>query len=162
MARISGGAIPREYQSVATMKRILLTAIVVFSLGMLGSECSSDMANFSGGVVAPAERPRSMDPKLVMRGQALRKAIDDRYRSLVDAKQLKSAGNGTNSLADVVENYIPVGSKFEYAENVLRAAGFKVGPRGPGFLFPHKPEVRASIDFYVLGWFSRTDIGVAL
>jgi hypothetical protein len=100
--------------------------------------------------------------ELEQRGKLLRKVIDETYKQLADAKAIKSMGNGRNFITDVVVKYIPVGTPFDDAEAILRAAGFKVGPRGQNPVFHDLYEVMAVIDYYVPTLFGKTSIDVSL
>jgi hypothetical protein len=104
----------------------------------------------------------SKSNELAQRGKQLRKAIDEVYEKLADAKTLKSMGNGRNIITDVVIKYIPIGISFDDAEAILRAAGFKVGPRGRNPIFHDLYEVDAVIDQYVPTLFGNTSIDVSL
>lgn len=70
---------------------------------------------------------RQMSPnELVQRGKELRNEIDSVYQTLKAEKKL--SGRGTD-ISDQVRKYIPPGSSFDDAEEILRSAGFTVYPR---------------------------------
>jgi hypothetical protein len=98
--------------------------------------------------------------ELEQRGKQLRKAIDEAYKKLEDTHVIK--GYGSNSIYDVVVHYIPIGTSFDDAEAILRAAGFKVGPRKQNSLSHDLYEVAAVIEYYVPTSFGRTDIDISL
>jgi hypothetical protein len=63
-------------------------------------------------------------------GKQLREAIEQEYQRLDDAKALTPRSGG--NIGELVRKYIPIGTSFDDAEQILRGAGFKVGPReGP-------------------------------
>jgi len=100
------------------------------------------------------------------RGRQLRAEIDDVYKKLSAANAIKNNGRGRNLITDVVKKYIPVGTSFDQAEAVLRAAGFAVPPHRPN---PHVTDgnplqyiVAATIDHYVPTYFGKTSIEVDL
>ena len=70
------------------------------------------------------ETGRQMSPnELVQRGKELRNEIDSVYQTLKTEKKL--SGRGTD-ISDHVRKYIPPGSSFDDAEEILRSAGFSV------------------------------------
>ena len=71
-------------------------------------------------------------------------------------------GNGRNIITDIVIKYIPIGTSFDDAEAILRAAGFKVSPREQNPIFHDLYEVNAVIDQYVTALFGNTSINVVL
>jgi hypothetical protein len=62
------------------------------------------------------------------RGKELRSSLERAYARLRDTKTLRPGPLG-NDVADVVAEFIPVGTAFSDAESVLRFAGFTVYPR---------------------------------
>jgi hypothetical protein len=62
----------------------------------------------------------------------LRRAIDERYDVLVKNNALRMTYPGTTrgNLTDIATEFLPAGSSFTRAEEVLRAAGFKLNGRG--------------------------------
>jgi hypothetical protein len=62
------------------------------------------------------------------RGEELRKVFWDTYRKLSGSRELRTGLGGTD-VTNIVLPYIPIGTQFEEAEAILRAAGFVVGPR---------------------------------
>jgi hypothetical protein len=73
---------------------------------------------------------------LEVRGKQLRAAIDQTYRKMSEAHELVGP-TGHNDISFVIIQYIPLGTSFDDAERILKAAGFKIEPR-PG---PHPPRV---------------------
>lgn len=74
-----------------------------------------------------AKREKTMTTEeLKQAGSKLRKAIEDKYKELVDTKQLKGR---EIDITDVVKPYIYVGMPFEMAEKIMGSAGLQVSPR---------------------------------
>jgi hypothetical protein len=96
------------------------------------------------------------------RGKELRHAIDDAYTALSRSNSIKSLGNGSNLITDVVLTYVPIGTSFDDAEAILRAAGFKVGPRGKNPVVRDFYETSAEIAEYAPTLFGRTSVYVSL
>jgi hypothetical protein len=65
--------------------------------------------------------------ELVQRGKELRNEIDSVYKTLKVEKKI-TGGRGTD-ISDGVRKYIPPGTSFDDAEEILRAAGFDVSSR---------------------------------
>lgn len=59
------------------------------------------------------------------RGAELRAALEANYKKLVKLNEIHPPDTDTT---DIVTQYIPVGTKFSEAEDVLRAAGFRIEP----------------------------------
>ena len=100
--------------------------------------------------------------ELALRGKQLRKEIDETYKRMDDTHQIKSPFNGQNFITDVVIKYIPIGTSFDEAEAILRAAGFKVGPREGHVRSHDKFLVVADIDQYAPTPFGKTSVVVFL
>jgi hypothetical protein len=101
---------------------------------------------------------------LQQRGRELRGAIDHTYKTLVDRNGLQQGLKG-NDISPVVSKYIPLGTSFDDAEKILRAAGFTVDPRpgqNPPEDRPDKHDVVAYIVPYVQGFMSRTNVYISL
>jgi len=98
------------------------------------------------------------------RGKELRREIDKAYRGLVETGQLKNQGVGRNLITDVVARYIPPGTSFLQAEEILRAAGFAVEARVPNNYLPEaeRYDERATIDNYVPMTIGKTSVTVLL
>lgn len=96
------------------------------------------------------------------KGKALRKAIDERYESLDRAKAIKPIGAGQNNIDDVVLKFIPIGTSFADAEEILASAGFKVGRPGNQPPLLHYFAVRGSIDQYAPTPFGKTSVVIDL
>ncbi|NIF39486.1 hypothetical protein F3J14_00910 [Burkholderia sp. Tr-862] len=102
---------------------------------------------------------------LEIRGKRFRTEIDKAYQKLPKSgptQEIEEAGD----ITWLAVRYIPVGSSFDDAEVILRAAGFSVrprpGPNQPGKL-PHRYDVVARIEQYrTTLFFSRTDVYVLL
>ena len=104
-----------------------------------------------------AEKEKIMKSnELEHRGKELRKAIDDAYEKLADAEALR----GKNTITDVVIKYIPIGTSFDDAEAILRAAGFKVEERE---MNAKEPKVFSRIrDYKLTPLFAGTSVNVIL
>lgn len=102
--------------------------------------------------------------ELEQRGKQLRKAIDEKYKRLADAKALKIMGHGRNNITDDVIKYIPIGTSFDDAEAILRAAGFEVGKRDMNPIIHDYYGVYSVIRHYKLltPLFAGTSVGVLL
>jgi len=72
------------------------------------------------------------------RGKTLRVEIEKLYADMTAHGTLKPEGHGRNFITDKITKYVPVGSSFEDAEAVLRAAGCMIRyPRGTQVRRPH-------------------------
>ncbi|WP_041492830.1 hypothetical protein [Burkholderia lata] len=99
--------------------------------------------------------------------------LGKRFRIEIDKAYQKVPKSGSTQEIDkagditwLAVRYIPLGSSFDDAEIILRAAGFAVGarpgPNQPGSL-PHRYDVVARIEQYRTSLlFSRTDVSVLL
>ncbi|WP_175014512.1 hypothetical protein [Burkholderia lata] len=99
--------------------------------------------------------------------------LGKRFRIEIDKAYQKVPKIGTTQEIDkagditwLAVRYIPLGSSFDDAEVILRAAGFSVrarpGPNQPGNL-PHRYDVVARIEQYRTSLLvSRTDVSVLL
>lgn len=96
------------------------------------------------------------------KGKALRKAIDQRYESLNHANAIKPMGKGQNNIDDVVLRFIPIGTSFKDAEQVLEAAGFTLSKPGNQPPFQNYFAVRGTIDQYVSTPFGKTSVVIDL
>jgi hypothetical protein len=71
-------------------------------------------------------------------GQLLRKALDDHVRSAITTGAVRRhLKHRYIDIDDLIKQYVPEQSTFDYAENVLRSAGFDVGHR-PAADVPHR------------------------
>jgi hypothetical protein len=88
---------------------------------------------FPGAASAPATAtpPDSTDP-LTQRGWRLRAEIDATYQQLRATKTLTQRVDQTNDVTPVVQKYIPVGTSFDDAAAILRAAGCSIGVKTNG------------------------------
>lgn len=96
------------------------------------------------------------DSAAVEGGHELRREIDSIYAGL----KANQAVRKSNDVTAVVLKYIPVGSTYDRAEAILRAAGCKVSarPQGkPSDPFQDKVDGRAFLGSFLFG-----DIGVSL
>ena len=78
-----------------------------------------------------------MRPELRQRGKELRNEIVSVYETLKAEKKL--TGRGTD-ISDRVRNYIPPGTSFDDAEEILRSAGFTVSGRLPSDTMSNAPD----------------------
>lgn len=99
---------------------------------------------------------------LEQRGKQLREAIEHAYQQMLKEKLLGPDGY---DISKVVLRYIPIGTTFDDAEQILRCAGFKVEPR-PSVniqsVLPFKHDVIALIDPFVSHMTSKISVGVFL
>jgi hypothetical protein len=106
--------------------------------------------------------PSSVPKKLQEQGKHLRTAIDQAYKKLSDSLPSKSGIN----ITPVITQYIPLGSSFDDAEQILRSAGFEVFPRHDhdleGDSSNKKYEIYAKIDPYRGFFIKENMIGVSL
>ena len=148
------------FSKLVFAKKSLCVAITIATLGAVSSQSISAQAVPATGNDQAARRIELTTA--AEKGKKLRQAIDEKYKELNDANEIKAMGNGKNSIADVVARYIPIGTSFDEAEAILRAAGFVVGPRGKNPVLPNYFEVRAEIDQYAPTLFGKTSIAVSL
>lgn len=130
----------------------MLFARVLFSVSMaLTLGCGLAIAKAESGTAVKHPSPETVlakDVRLRKTGAQLRAAIDAAYQEMQAAHKLKSAGNGRNSISDVVIRFIPIGMDFAEAEHILRYAGFAVGARQRSQFIPGRVEALAIMDFY--------------
>jgi hypothetical protein len=103
------------------------------------------------------------DQDLARRGAAMRVAIDEAYLKLEKTHALNPRKG--NDVTQIVVQYIPLGTPFDAAEEILRNAGFKVGPRpgpNPTGNRPDRYSVVASIMPYAEKFPSRINVYVFL
>src|SRR5258708_31979110 len=100
-----------------------------FMRAMVGTGVLSYIVVQTGGCAqAATEGSNNMESNnFTQRGKQLRLEIEERYKKLTDDRALKSSR--PSDITDVVVKYIPVGTSFDDAENILRAAGFRVDSR---------------------------------
>lgn len=99
------------------------------------------------------------------RGKQLRADLDEEYRLLLETHSLKTAIFGGNDVTDTVLRTIPIGTSFDDAETILRAAGFIVGPRpgpNPQGVRPDRFDVVGSVIPYEQQAFGRVNLYVHL
>jgi hypothetical protein len=89
------------------------------------------LAGLASGVFLTAgatdKMPNSDVQELKRRGQALHEAVLELDHSLRDSKSLsKTAGFIGLDISDLIAKYIPVGTPLSEADEILRAAGYKV------------------------------------
>ena len=93
-------------------------------------------------------------------GLALKADIERTYDRLVDEGAVQKGDDGID-ITSIVAAYIPVGSSFDTAENILKEAGFHVGSRpGPNrnsfgdysviaSLSPFRTSLVSKVDVYI-------------
>ena len=112
-----------------------LCCVVLSAISLLADPASAQQEipryAFSGGGVQP-ESGRLSPGEISERGIRLRAELDKAFDALLDSGK----ANPANDLTTIVLPYIQAGMAFDDAENILRAAGFVVGPR-PG---PHEEQ----------------------
>lgn len=134
-----------ESKKVITFQFFVFICFLALS-GMTPSNSKAgDLANQTDSI------NKAVPESLEERGKQLRVAIDQAYEKLPHHHFKKGEGD----ITPVVEQFIPVGTSFDDAEEILRAAGFKVGKRpgpnpspAPFGDFPYKYDVTAVIDPY--------------
>jgi hypothetical protein len=132
----------KEKINTAKMQRWIIIMVLMF--GLIGSGQLPILNQAIGGT----KEDLTKSDELKQRGNQLRKAIDEIYEKLADAKALKIMGAGRNNITNIVVKYIPIGTSFDDAEAILRAAGFKVGKRTMNY--DNKPRVLSEINHYKL------------
>jgi len=134
---------------------------VMLSLATVAlASCShQDELNMSGNIRDGGSQKNLGDNHAI--GIALRSAIDVRFKELSDKNSIKTAGTGRNDISDLVLIYIPVGTTFQNAQEILRSAGFTVGAQEK-IQFPPYLVVNAQIDHYVATPLGKTSIAVLL
>jgi len=112
--------------------RIIAGAIALIGYMMLPAQAASSDLPVLSGENNMSDTPKSKnqpDQKATeQRGKQLREAIEQEYQRLDDAKALTPRSGG--NISELVLKFIPVGTSFDDAEQILRSAGFTVGPRG--------------------------------
>jgi hypothetical protein len=135
----------------------------LLSAALLGLLVACSLTSKAGNI-NQLEKQQMTTSHLVQRGKQLRADIDTSYQKLVDTKTLKVQGQGVNLITDMVIKYIPIGTSFDDAKEILRAAGFTVEPPSKNPLYPDESDeyqVAASIDGYQTQlFFSKTSIDV--
>lgn len=96
-------------------------------------------------------------------GHELRKEIDAEYKKIKERKI--STHNNKADISALIEKYIPIGSSFDAAEEILKNAGFTVSPRpGPNPVGnrPDRYSVVAAISPLESSFPKKTDVYVFL
>jgi hypothetical protein len=79
-----------------------------------------------------APTPTAPADPLTQRGWRLRAEIDATYQQLRATRTLTQRVDQTNDVTPVVQKYIPVGTSFDDAAAILRAAGCSIGVKTNG------------------------------
>lgn len=102
---------------------------------------------------------------IAVQGYGLHKDIEQTYARLRAERRLTTSFLG-NDITPILLKHIPLGATFEEAENILRAAGFTIGPRETRYVGPG--EKRYGETAWIKGfaggfWYGYgVDVGVAL
>ena len=91
---------------------------------------------------------------LEQRGKQLRAEIELVYKELKTTKKLRTGIKG-NDIGEIVRKYVPIGTSFDDAENILRFAGFKVYPRPAANAAGNRPD-----RYHVSAWIDPLDQGL--
>src|SRR5256885_15403380 len=109
-----------EFEATAKCFRLsLLSVVAAWNLSHATPARSSEI-NERQARITQRQSMDERDPAQL--GKMLRTDLDRAYRALVDTGKLRNQGTGRNYVSDVFLAYIPVGSSFERAEEILRAA----------------------------------------
>ncbi|MGV7206424.1 hypothetical protein ACLB1G_01045 [Oxalobacteraceae bacterium A2-2] len=114
---------------------------------------------YSGKINQIPKTPEKSDKET---GRELRRAINDAYDGMKRRGELKSAGNGRNRITEVIAKFIPAGTPFNKAEDILRQAGFNIGPREESRFIPGQFGTVCSINYFEKLLFGRVDVHVTL
>ncbi|MDB5486670.1 MAG: hypothetical protein JWQ58_385 [Reyranella sp.] len=117
-----------------------------------------------------AVEPVTVSKEIAEKGARLRRDIERAYRVSRSKNTLKPGATRGLDIADVVERWIPVGTSFDDAEAILKAAHFKIEERPSEAKPPQSPFWRNHPGRFAVGAklilesnvFSTVDIGVAL
>lgn len=143
-----------EMTTTKMHNRIMIMMLMFCLLGAFSWPVSHE-------ATAGQEKDMLKSNELELRGKQLRKAIDEEYKRLDDIKELKKQRGGYTVITDVVVKYIPIGTSFDDAEEILRAAGFKVGKRTMNHA--NQYEMFSEINHYKLTLpFGNTSVYVVL
>lgn len=85
-----------------------------------------------GAAPTPTPAPLAADDPLTQRGWRLRAEIDATYQELRATNTLTHRVDQPNDVTPVVLKYIPVGTTFDEAAAILRAAGCSIGVDAQG------------------------------
>jgi len=91
----------------------------------------------------------SMDVQ--QRGTQLHADLEQAYRDLSEAKQLGAASLSGIDVSQTVSRSMPVGTPFQDAAKILRAAGFNLAPDPPRPLREGTQGVEAALRFTIMG-----------
>jgi hypothetical protein len=140
------------------LSRQALIALSIGSFLMPNASHAVEIIDSSNAVEQVDSRGTSDD--MEQRGRQLRRAIEERYKDLVQNHQLKYE----TAIDDLVLKYIPLRTPIGDAEEILRSAGFAVDPRpiNPPGMRPDRYDVTASIVPFIDRFPSRTSIYVSL
>lgn len=105
-------------------KRVRLAAAfgLLVALGLPGAAAITR-------ITTKTATPEMVSSEIMKQGTQLRQDIERAYRKARSKNTLKPGATRGLDIAEVVERWIPVGTSFEDAEAILRAANFKVEER---------------------------------
>src|SRR2546426_8955768 len=110
------------------------------------------------------ENGQMTSDNLEQRGKQLRTEIELVYKQLKSGKKLQVGIKG-NDIGEIVKKYVPIGTSFDDAENILRFAGFTVHPRPAADAAGNRPDkylVYATIDSLDKGFIWKVEVIVSL
>jgi hypothetical protein len=123
---------------------VLLRAITVLLLSVLTTPVFAEPVGTTDGkpplvATTPATDQASSD-ELMKRGKALRKAIEDTYKQMIASKALPPANGLGKDISPVIEKYIPAGTTFDDAKQILLGAECHVVADPPRPARPEDPQ----------------------
>lgn len=139
---------------ITLLKRAALFGLVL---------CAVFFSTLTHGETIKKESVIMKTQTLEHRGKQLRAAINLTFKKLSDAGALKP--RGASDITEVVVQYIPVGTTFDEAEDILRFAGFLVDQRPSASTTGNRPDrydVVGSIVPFVQQPLSRINVYVSL
>lgn len=108
------------------MKNRMLTHLLAFSIGLINIQ-----ATFPCFAKERESHQMSINDVEYL-AKSLRKEIDLEYSRLVESKNLSLPNTGKgNDISFLVSKYLPLGTSFQDAENILMMAGFQLADSPP-------------------------------
>jgi len=133
------------FKSKYTIFTLLLVTLVVV---LVDTKCSAQLQTGQHEASMNELNGTALSDDLVARGESLRKAIDDEYKRLCDAREVKVSGVGVNYITDIVAMHIPLGSTFDHAVGILKAADFTSIHKEQSLRDKNRKEMAAKINPY--------------
>ena len=154
----------RHFKSLMAKRWLLAAAFVL--LAALGSLAAVGITQ----TIAETAMPEMVSSEIMKQGAQLRQDIERAYRKARSKNTLKPGATRGLDITGVVERWIPVGTSFEDAEAILKAAHFEVEARPseampPGSLFWQNHPGRFAVGAKLVldsNIFSTVKVGVAL